>query len=131
MSLQFLATLNQTYITIHSLVEKGTVYETKFLKAIDELKKNEELRKKLVKEVKAARGAKATLEEELAKTKAENNCREVRKTSKLSNVTMPPCVVRLWVWRKKLRQLRRDSARPLNKRPPSGKPLFWRPSSGL
>ena len=97
MSLQFLATLNQTYITIHSLVEKGTVYETKFLKAIDELKKSEELRKKLVKEVKAARGAKATLEEELAKTKVENSCKEVRKTSKLSNVPMPPCVVRLWV----------------------------------
>ena len=54
------------------MVEKGTVYENKFLKFVGELKNSEELRKKLVKEAKAASGAKATLEEELAKTKAEN-----------------------------------------------------------
>ena len=72
MSSQFLVVLNQTYITTHSLVEKGTVYETKFLKAIDELKKSEELRKKLAEEVKVVGGAKATLEEKLAKIKAKN-----------------------------------------------------------
>ena len=70
--MQFLAALNQTYIATHSLIEKGTVYETKFLKAIDELKKSEELRKKLAEEVKATSGAKVTLEEELAKIKAKN-----------------------------------------------------------
>ena len=69
---QFLAALKQTYITSHGLVNKGTVYETKFLKAVDELKKSEELRKNLANEAKAASGAKATLEVELAKTKVEN-----------------------------------------------------------
>ena len=64
--------LNQTYIATHSLVEKGTVYETKFLKAIDELKKNEEPRKKLAKEVKVASRAKTTREDELSKLKNEN-----------------------------------------------------------
>ena len=39
LSLQFLAALNQTYIATHILVEKGTVYGTKFLKATDELEK--------------------------------------------------------------------------------------------
>ena len=67
-----MAALNQTYIATHSLVEKGAIYETKFLKAIDELKKSAKLRKKLAEEVKAACGAKATLEEELAKIKAKN-----------------------------------------------------------
>ena len=67
-----MVTLNQSYIAPHSLVEKGTVYETMFLKAIDELKKSEELRKKMSKKVKATSGAKATLEKELAKIKAEN-----------------------------------------------------------
>ena len=42
-----MAALNQTYITTHGLVEKGTIYKTKFLKVIDELKKSEELRKKM------------------------------------------------------------------------------------
>ena len=41
LSSQFLAAFNQTYIITHSLVEKGTIYETRFLEAIDELKKNE------------------------------------------------------------------------------------------
>ena len=72
MSTQFLVPLNQTYIATHSLVEKGTVYETKFLKAIDELKKNEEPRKKLAKEVKVASRAKTTREDELSKLKNEN-----------------------------------------------------------
>ena len=54
------------------MVEKGTVYETKFLKAIDGLKKNEEPRKKLAKEVKVASRAKTTREDELSKLKNEN-----------------------------------------------------------
>ena len=54
------------------MVDKGEVYETKLLKAIEELKKSEELRRKLGKEAKAANGAKVTLEDELAKLKAEN-----------------------------------------------------------
>ena len=54
------------------MVKKGTIYKMKFLKAIDELKKSEDLMKKLVEEVKAAGGAEATLEEELAKVKAKN-----------------------------------------------------------
>ena len=52
LSSQFLAALNQTYIATHSLVEKETAYETKYLKPIDELKMGEELRKKLAEEVK-------------------------------------------------------------------------------
>ena len=67
-----MATLNQTYIATRNLVEKGTVYETKFRKAVDEMKKIEELLKKLVEEVKVAGGAKATLEGGLAKTKSKN-----------------------------------------------------------
>ena len=54
------------------MVEKGIVYETKFLKAIDELKKSEELKKKLAKEVKVGSGAKGTLEDELTKPKTKN-----------------------------------------------------------
>ena len=54
------------------MVKKGTVYETKFLKAIDELKKSEELRKKLAKKVKTGSRAKAILEDELTKLKIEN-----------------------------------------------------------
>ena len=72
LSLQFLAAFNQTYIATHGLVEKRTVNDTKFLKAIDELKKSKELRKKLVEEAKAASRAKVSLEEELTKIKVEN-----------------------------------------------------------
>ena len=91
---QFLASLNQTYIVTHGLVEKGEIYETKLLRAIDELKKSAKLRKKLAEEAKAASEAKATLEEELTKLKMKNadskiSYREVNKTSKSSNVTMP------------------------------------------
>ena len=49
------------------------------------------------------------------------SCMEVKRTLIPSNVTMPPCVVRLWVWRKKSRKMRKDSLRP----------LFWRLSSRL
>ena len=69
---QFLAALNQTCIATHNLVERGEVYETKFLKAIEELKKSEELRWKLGEEAKVASGAKATLENGLTKLKVEN-----------------------------------------------------------
>ena len=72
MIVYFLAALNQTYIVTYSLVEKGTIYETMFLKAIDELKKNKELRRKMGEEMKATSRAKATLEEELVKLKAKN-----------------------------------------------------------
>ena len=54
------------------MVEKGTVYETRFLKAIDELKKSKELKKKLAEEVKTTSRAKAILEDELTKLKTEN-----------------------------------------------------------
>ena len=67
-----MAALNQTYITTHGVVEKGTIYETKFLKALDQLKKSKKLRKKLTEEVEAANEAKATLEDELAKLKTKN-----------------------------------------------------------
>ena len=67
-----MAALYQTYIVTHSLVKKGIVYETKFPKAIDQLKKSEKLRKKLDKEVKAKYMVKLSLEEELTKIKAEN-----------------------------------------------------------
>ena len=70
--MQLLTVLNQTYIALHSLVEKGNFYKTKFLKAIDELKKRDELKKKLAKEMKVVARAKAILEEALAKIKAEN-----------------------------------------------------------
>ena len=44
------------------MVENGTVFETKFLKTIYELKKTEVLKKKLVVEVKAAGGDKNNAE---------------------------------------------------------------------
>ena len=72
MRLQFLVTFNQIYIATHGLVENGTTFEAKFQKAIGELKKSEELRRKLVEKGKVTSGAKAALDEELAKMKAEN-----------------------------------------------------------
>ena len=68
--MQFLAAVNQTYVAIHSLVERGETYETKLLKAIKELKKSEELRKKLGEESEVANGVKETLQ--LTKLKVEN-----------------------------------------------------------
>ena len=129
MSSQFLATLNQTYITTHSLIEKGTVYEIKFLKAIDELKKSEELRKTLVDEVKAVGGAKATLEEELTKVKAENTELQTLLHGSQEDLQTIQCNYatvcgKVMVWRNRLKQLRKYSARPLNTRLPPRKPLF-------
>ena len=72
MFLQFLATLNQTYLATHSLVKRGEIYETELLKVLEELKKSEKLRKNLGEEVKLASGVKVTLENELNKLKAEN-----------------------------------------------------------
>lgn len=70
--MQFLAAVNQTYVAIHSLVERGETYETKLLKAIKELKKSEELRKKLGEESEVANGVKETLQSKLTKLKVEN-----------------------------------------------------------
>ena len=96
-----MAALNQTYIATHSLVEKGTIYETKFLKAIDRLKKCKKLRKKLAEEVKAKSRAKATLEDNLSKIKNDNmklqsKLKENQETSKLSIIIMSQWMVKLW-----------------------------------
>lgn len=70
--MQFLAALNQTYIVTHSLAEKGETYKNKLFKAIEELKKSEELRKKQGEEAKEASVVKVSLECELAKLKVDN-----------------------------------------------------------
>ena len=51
-------------IATHDLVENWTLYETKLLKVVDELKNSDKLQKKLVEVVKVVAGAKVTLEEE-------------------------------------------------------------------
>ena len=70
--MKFLAALNQTYIATHCLVEKGDVYQFKFLKAVEELKKGQELKKRLEEEAKATKEDKASMESELTKAKVEN-----------------------------------------------------------
>ena len=79
-----MVTLNQTYITSHGLVEKGDVYQSKFLKGIEELKKGEEQRRKLEEEINATREDKASLEGELARVKTKNTELSFRRPNTIS-----------------------------------------------
>ena len=63
--------LNSTYVAIELVVERGSSFEARLHKAIEELGSREEQRLRLDEEAKVATKAKATLEEENAKPKAE------------------------------------------------------------
>ena len=66
-----MATLNYAYVTIQPIVERGSSFEVRLRKAIEELRRSEEQRLKLAEEAKVTSKAKTTLEKENTKLKEE------------------------------------------------------------
>ena len=64
-----MAALNQTYLAIHNIVKKGSTFEAKLRKALEDLERGKESHKKMREDMVAA---KVALEEELIKVKVRN-----------------------------------------------------------